>query len=45
VNAAHNLIATQGPAEERADRTESPASARKNTDRLRNPAMSGRPQG
>jgi hypothetical protein len=39
VNAAHNLIATQGPAEERADRTDRPASARGGVDCLRQPFL------
>lgn len=37
VNAAHNLIATQGPAEERADRTDRPASVPQDTNCLRQP--------
>lgn len=45
VNAAHNLIATQGPAEERANRTERPAGTHKDTNCLRKPFMSGRHQG
>ena len=37
VNAAHNLIATQGPAEHRADRTDRPASVPQDTNRLKQP--------
>ena len=37
VNAAHNLIATQGPAEQRADQTDHPASVPQDTNRLKQP--------
>ena len=43
VNAAHNLIATQGPAEERANRTDRPACDRKDIDHLRKPFRPGHP--